>query len=507
MDNAAAASQAEIAAALADGTAEEREHALAAIESVVRGAPPSGSGREQAVALAVASVKPLIVSVLCAPASKVGETEFVRASVLLCEMCKLDAWLVCGEINRKSSEGTPLLVSAWSAPDTVLAAMLAQEPSQWTRDSAIIAAATMAAWVPMWAAAGTSGGVDSLWAEVGWQGSMEWMGSFCPRCPFIDPTLQPVDRFAPLAILCLDLVRSEIDTQPEAIIAGAAQCLWAMTFGGRASVGKAVFEAGAPDVFASTMARYNALERISTTNLVSLAVLGGLFKEVAETAQAAGVDIVTPLLATGAVDVAISTLTAYQMLNKPEAVSALGIQWGALYFLEVMNLNSPQAQPVVAKLRSAGVDSFRYLLDHPLAFVADLGIETGVAATKIAALVWGRDDDGGGLTFKRDDIEKIVQIADHRASHSIYYPMREDHGQAILSLCISDLNKELLLDVTGVIPLLVDSLLLDPEHPRMENVTLQGKTDWEAAKGPVQRVSDSYLYDSCPVVQQLLAFY
>ena len=145
--------------------------------------------------------------------------------------------------------------------------------------------------------------------------------------------------------------------------------------------------------------------------------------------------------------------------------------------------------------------------DHPLAFVADLGIETGVAATKIAALVWGRDDDGGGLTFKRDDIEKIVQIADHRASHSIYYPMREDHGQAILSLCISDLNKELLLGVNNFLPLLVDSLLLDPEHPRMENVTLQGKTDWEAAKGPVQRVRDSYLYDSCPVVQQLLAFY
>lgn len=85
--------------------------------------------------------------------------------------------------------------------------------------------------------------------------------------------------------------------------------------------------------------------------------------------------------------------------------------------------------------------------------------------------------------------------------------MQEDHGKAILSLCISDLNKELLLGVAGFIPLLVDSLLLDPDHPRMENVTFQGKTDWEAAKGPVQRVSGSYLYDSCPVVQQLLAFY
>ena len=39
----------------------------------------------------------------------------------------------------------------------------------------------------------------------------------------------------------------------------------------------------------------------------------------------------------------------------------------------------------------------------------------------------------------------------------------------------------------------MDSLLLDPAHPRMENESLNGKTDWEAAKGPVQRVRPSTL--------------
>ena len=62
------------------------------------------------------------------------------------------------------------------------------------------------------------------------------------------------------------------------------------------------------------------------------------------------------------------------------------------------------------------------------------------------------------------------------------------HGQAILSLCVSDLNKQLLLASEGFIPLLVDSLLLDPEHPQRENSTLTGVTDFEATKGPVQRV-------------------
>jgi hypothetical protein len=73
-----------IASALAEGGPEEREAAYAAIEDTVRAAPPSGGGREQAIALAVACVKPLIMSVLCAPASRVAVAEWRRAAVLLC---------------------------------------------------------------------------------------------------------------------------------------------------------------------------------------------------------------------------------------------------------------------------------------------------------------------------------------------------------------------------------------------------------------------------------------
>ena len=58
----------------------------------------------------------------------------------------------------------------------------------------------------------------------------------------------------------------------------------------------------------------------------------------------------------------------------------------------------------------------------------------------------------------------------------------------LLSLCVSDRNKALLLTCEVFIPLLVDSLLLDPAHPRINDTTLQGKSDWEGAKAPVQRV-------------------
>jgi hypothetical protein len=128
------------------------------------------------------------------------------------------------------------------------------------------------------------------------------------------------------------------------------------------------------------------------------------------------------------------------------------------------------------------------VLDNPLVVVSGYGAETGVSATRIAAQVWGRDDDGGGLTFKQQDVDQILYFADHRGPAAALFPMTEGHGLSILSLCVSDTHKELLLASSGgCIALLVDSLLLDVEHPRQENAALTGVTDWEAAKAPVQR--------------------
>ena len=105
-----------IAVMFAEGDAEERERSYAAVEAVVRGAPPAGSGRGEAVAFTAACVKPLIAviaSVLCAPAVKVGEEEYRRASLLLYEMCKLDLLVVSAVAFRKNDEGAE--TSCWFA--------------------------------------------------------------------------------------------------------------------------------------------------------------------------------------------------------------------------------------------------------------------------------------------------------------------------------------------------------------------------------------------------------
>ena len=165
-----------------------------------------------------------------------------------------------------------------------------------------------------------------------------------------------------------------------------------MPLGGVNGVGKALWEAGFLDVFIKqTLRRYNPMERIGVHNLIPQSAIIAL-RDVTEGAQNSGIEVITPLLDAGAVDIVISTLTAYQMLDSPEAASVASIQWGALYTLEILLGSSTSAvQLIVAKLRSAGVDSFRYLLDHPLVLWRDMGMETSIQATRIAAQIWGRD--------------------------------------------------------------------------------------------------------------------
>ena len=196
----------------------------------------------------------------------------------------------------------------------------------------------------------------------------EWVHPYMPAVGTTAAGWTPREPgcFAPLALLCLELVReADVEEHPEGLTTGAWLGMCHMSQA-QPIVGKAVFEAGILDEFQRVMKKWNPMERISKSNLVATAVLCSV-KDVAEEAQNAGVDVIPGLIDAGAVDIAISSVQAYQMMSgTSEDTSVLGIQWGGLFFLETLKLSSAQAKPVVAKLRSAGVASFRYMLDHPL---------------------------------------------------------------------------------------------------------------------------------------------
>jgi hypothetical protein len=469
----AAMDSAHITEALASGGAGEREAAYALVEGAVRAAPSGGAVRQQTAAFVVACVKPMIVGVLSAPTSKIGQAEWTRAMLLLYEMSKLDMVAVMAEASRKDTSGVSLFFSTWSSPDNAFAAMLAKSPSDWTRADSVMLSALHGVWTCVWTA-----GASAVCAAAELD-EMEWFEAFQECHPLVGDNPQPDDRYLPLALDCLEIMRS--DTQPEGAVTGAAMSLCIMQLpSGRPSMGKALWEAGFLDVFQGCLQRYNPIERISTTDLIPSGMLCSL-PVVAMGAEAVGIDVVQALVEAGAADLAISTLTAYQMLGNRQEVSICATWWGGLYTLERL-LSSPQAEPISARLRSAGKDAFRYLLDHPLVQLGEMGFSTGPTGTKIAALVWGRDDDAGGLRFRPQDIAVVVRVTGHRNPALVAFePLTPGFAKAMLNLSVSDLNKELLLACADFIPTMVDSLLLDPEHPRRD------QPDFDAVAPSVQQ--------------------
>jgi hypothetical protein len=377
--------QEELVSALAEGSAEEREAAYERIERAVRAAASerADGDKPEAVALAVACVQPLIESVLCMPASVVGADEWQRVALLLYEMGKLDVLAVFSAMLRKDEEGTFLIIKIYMAPDSALGSMVTTEPSSWTREDAItigtlLACNCLPADTVGWTAVVEAAGVDE----------QEYIAPFLAENPFVvtgHRVPDPVDRFCPLAMLCLDLVQSQTDEQPEGVIAGAWRALGLMC-AANPFVARVVWEADFVDVMQASLQRFNPMERISKSNLTSTAILCGGNDVVDALRRDAAFDVTQSLLDAGIVDTAISTLTAYQLLGAPADASVCAVAY-TLTMVERLNLCSPEAAPVVVKLRSAGVDCFRYVLDHPLVFAASMGFDTAVNATNIAALV------------------------------------------------------------------------------------------------------------------------
>jgi hypothetical protein len=270
----------EITAAIAAHGVAEREAAYVLVEHIVReaGHPASTvAAKQQAVALGVACVQPLIKFVLCAPESKVDVPEWRRVSLLLYEMCKLDAMAISVAMWRKDENGVLLFLNIYDAPDTVLASLVAKASSELTRDDAITACAHVAHIVPMWTVGGTAVCDAAGLLET------EFVSQILHKNPFLG-TAVPADRYVPLALMCLDLVRSEADSQLEGVLAGAGQSLAWLALG-TPSVGKAVWEAGFLEVFKGATQQCNPMQRVGRQHLIASEMLIAA-KDITEGAQA-----------------------------------------------------------------------------------------------------------------------------------------------------------------------------------------------------------------------------
>lgn len=358
-------------------SAEEREAIYARLEDdVVRG---EAAGPE-AAALAAEAAKAILVSVLRAPQARVGVAEWQRAALLLGEMAREQPFAVCGEMVRHDSHGVPQILSIYAAPDTVYTAMLAKEPSAWTREDAVTEACHETAWPPIMAT-GLSAVMETVGLTDGMQG---WLDPCMELVPFPPKQPKQPDHFLPLMMLLFELVR-EPEGQSDALLTGAWHSLGWMSMQ-HPDVVIPLVQAGVVELGMAVLQTLSPLDRISKRILLPSAIISSINFAITG-ADLAGQDMFPRLLETGALDIAISNLTAYQVMGKPEDASVVAVWYGGLYLLDKLDIGSPRGKPIVDRIRSAGVDVFRFVIDHPLVQLGDIGMGSNVTGTKVAAIV------------------------------------------------------------------------------------------------------------------------
>ena len=119
------------------------------------------------------------------------------------------------------------------------------------------------------------------------------------------------------------------------------------------------------------------------------------------------------------------------------------------------------------KIRGAG-SALAFCLENSLDMVEAMGMTTGSVAASLCCSVFGRDEGGSEFTFQQQHVDTLTTLWSQIVRAVGYYVTMKPSADSIsaLELSISDKNKPLLLANKEFVPYLVDSLLLDPDHPR-----------------------------------------
>ena len=259
------------------------------------------------VATATACIAPLL-DVLSLDASRVDRAEAQRVNLLISSLMMLDP-LTVGEPWLRDAR----FLEQWNSRDNVLAAMVAKQPAELTRDDVLLAACDGLPIVMMWAKGWTqcceAAGLDEMGGYQGW----------CASNPF-----NPLNNHKPttdewnirLVTLALEVCRD-----PQGLSEQESAAVWGLIspplIGQRPAVGAAAVNAGLFDVAVATLRKSLPAEWTSWRSFAGIQA-GMIFSAIAQMLiTGAPVDHVRLQIDSGFANGVVSMLQVREPLRVP----------------------------------------------------------------------------------------------------------------------------------------------------------------------------------------------
>lgn len=144
--------------------------------------------------------------------------------------------------------------------------------------------------------------------------------------------------------------------------------------------------------------------------------------------------------------------------------------WAPFALIASLDLAAPEAAPIVQLLEGMP-SALQFALAHPVSHVRDLGMMSAGDCARVCAMVFGKQcrQEDGGFNFSQDSIDTTVKYTLTHFSGDLkgQLPLLPPHFFRIwVDLSISDSNKVLLIQSPDLTKMLIEGLLLAPDHNR-----------------------------------------
>lgn len=459
------------------GSSEERAAAYARLLEIEEAAFSAGAPHAKnetirvASRIAAACARPLC-EVLCKDAEVIGPEEYRRAALVLTAIIGIDPGTVGGAASKLSEEYHAW--RAWSSESSVLGVLLDKPPEALTSEDALTFGCAHGMVIAGWA---TYRGVDGIRDEAGLS-TMDFITQFNTTNFLCTMRFADDARNLALVPLMIDLLKEPQKLPPFALVG----CVWqlAALVAGRPAVAAKMVEHGAVELYTSLLRQVTPVEQAATAGF-SRGGYGEVYhamRDLLEPAQIAGLDLTSKLLECGFIDELVGMLSAVKDIGYEKANGDVIVF--AVWSLKL--LHGEALEPIENKLRAAN-SALRYLCDSPVVTCVDFGMTCSNFTKFVAANLFGRDEENEhAFQFSQSDVDTLVDVETEwlqAKSWGKIWQLSSNQCRGLLSLCVSDVGKQLLLNCASFIPLLVFGLMLDADHPR--------KDTSEEIKAQVQR--------------------